>query len=490
MPTTKTYKIVPDPSLQHDIGATSFGMGEAIAEIVANSIDARIFDGDTPRPMHVSVTVDAKKGQVVIVDDGVGMDEERLAEAMRLGVKMDKLKGVTRSRKGMFGLGLKTAAASMGKFWSVHTRPYDKQVEHRVIFDLTKYSARAGDASFDWSIEVETRPHDLNGPLGSRSSGTAIIVERLRERDPMLGPIMQLLGNAFKPHLGDEVSITVNTEPCGGQPYDLVDGSRQDVDIVIDAAKGMRITGWVGLDKKTHNKPDYGLNLYRKAQLIELWNKSWFRAHLMSSRIMGEINLDFVPTNFNKRGFQTQSPEWEEASKAMRELLVPFVRASGDMSRGKHDKGRFVRAIEGLNRAMGHIPEELTPPPSEVAQGGEDDAESEEPARRVEQHGFEVSANSLKLPDGTVVALTSLATELDSVETAWDYIYDPDRHELQAVLNTASLLFNTVKDHEFLGTLALADSVAFYLIDHHQVPPSEARASRNRWLFLALGGGK
>ena len=44
--------------------------------------------------------------------------------------------------------------------------------------------------------------------------------------------------------------------------------------------------------------------------------------------------------------------EWKLAKEAMWEYLKPIVRASRDVSRGRNDRGKFARAVEGLNAAM------------------------------------------------------------------------------------------------------------------------------------------
>src|SRR5204863_10224052 len=68
-------------------------------------------------------------------------------------------------------------------------------------------------------------------------------------------------------------------------------------------------------------------------------------------RIVGEAHLDFVEVNFNKKGFQTQTPEWKLACEVMREHLKPVVRASQEANRNRSDPNRFVKAVEGMKRA-------------------------------------------------------------------------------------------------------------------------------------------
>jgi hypothetical protein len=456
-----------------DIGATSFTVAQAVVELVANSIDARL---DDDSPMTVEVTV--SPSEIAIVDDASGMDLNTLAEAVRLGVKMDAIRGATRARKGMFGLGLKTAAASLGSNWSITTRPTEGNAEFAVEFDLADYRRSSGTRDFDWAVEIEERKPDSNGPLGDCEHGTAVIIRQLRGRNPMAGPVLEALGSAYKPHLQRGDAIIVNGDAATPPEYAFIEGTRKEIDLALGPSGEYQITGWVALDRQTHNRGDYGFNLYRQEQLVEAWNKDWFPPHLMTSRIIGEANLDFVDVNFNKKGFQTQTPEWKLAVEAMKEFLKPIVRASREVSRGRNDRGKYARAVEGLNAAMDKAPhlgdatitDEPVPEADQASPGA----------------GVGVQPKVLNLADGQV-HLSYVVEEFSSEQTPWDYLFDDAASELQAVLNANSRLFTVVKDEKFLGTLAIADSVTRFLVDKRQLSAADAREIRDRWMYVALG---
>lgn len=91
----------------------------AIADIIDNSIEQ-----DT-RGTYVSVVTeiegkgsDVKITAIKIIDDGTGMDKEKLVEAMSLGSNTGK---TATYNLGMYGTGLKTAAFSIGKTLEVFT---------------------------------------------------------------------------------------------------------------------------------------------------------------------------------------------------------------------------------------------------------------------------------------------------------------------------------------------------------------------------------
>jgi hypothetical protein len=477
---TKRYDVTPDPTLMEDIGATSFTVPEAVVELVANSIDARMWqdqsDASSGLPLTVEILISPE--EIRVADDAKGMSEDILAEAVRLGVKMDRIQKGPASRKGMFGLGLKTAAASLGSWWQIVTRPAGGGVEYALEFDLDEWRRHVGDASFRWEVEIEER-QPVGGPLGDRAHGTAIVIKRLRERNPLPGAVLERVGQAYKPHLEEGDRIFVNGDEAIAKTFEFLPDSRHDVDITTGENGEYRIHGWVALDIQTHNDTNFGFNLYREGQLLEPWNKDWFPVHLMTSRIIGEVHLDFVPPNFHKKGFETQSPQWKLASVEMREFLKPLVRASREASRGRKDAGRFTRAVEGLKVAMGKATE-VGPLRTE-----EGEPVADEPAGEPSEIGIEEEV--IVLPDGSKVHLTYVVEEFQSDQTPWDYIYDAESEELAAVVNSASRLFLKVKDEGFLGMLALADSVSNFLIEHKGFGAVKAREVRDRWLYLSLG---
>lgn len=469
------YDITPDPTLLEDIGAASYTVAEAIVELVANSIDARV---DTEQ---LTIDVTASDSMVLVVDDASGMTEDVLARAVTLSVKDAVQRTAGQSRKGMYGLGMKTACASLGRYWAVVTRPVAGANDYRVEFDLEDWTSHRGDPNFKWEVEVTRSRKDDSGPLGDRKHGTAIIVEKLRHKDPSPGAITAQLAVAYKPHLERGDKMTVNTDSVVAASFDFIEGSRQEID--LDVGNGHRITGWVALDKRTHNEGNFGFNLYREDQCIETWNKQWFPAHLMTSRIVGDANLDFVHANFHKKGFDKNSAEWKLATAKMTEFLRPVVKASRTMSIGKNDASRHARALDGLNKAMGAS--DAVVGLSVESFGDTSTAGGAAIAEPRNRNAVGVEARQLQLDDGPV-QLAVTVESFASAETPWDYVYDDQARELQAVLNANSKLFQKVSDQTFLGMLALADCVAGFLVAERGLTAAAAREIRNRWLFVAL----
>ena len=96
-------------SLRH----TGYDNYHAIADIIDNAIDADA--------QNIWVEIHQKKGdfEIKVADDGVGMNEDKLTEALKLGSETEKN---IDSDLGRFGMGLCTAGLSMSRTTTVLTK--------------------------------------------------------------------------------------------------------------------------------------------------------------------------------------------------------------------------------------------------------------------------------------------------------------------------------------------------------------------------------
>lgn len=479
MARTIEVETIPDPSLMVKIGATSFTVAEAVAELAANSFDARVRErkGDQIIGKRLDVDVLVTPEEVRVIDNGKGMPLDVLKEAIRLSADMDRVTKDTTSRKGMFGMGMKTACASLGLDWSITTRPVGSSFEYFVDFDLEEVESLSKQGKAQWKALIEERERSQKGPLAKHEHGTAISIKRLRDPNPLPGSVLQQLGASYGPHIRQGDLITVNNEKAEPREFKLIEGSKVEFD---EQCGSHRITGWVGLDVITHNDDAFGLNLYRKDQLVSAWDKSWFPVHLMTSRIQGEVNLDFVPPNFYKKGFETQSQQWREAERVMRRVLQPVVQTSRNVSRGRDDPMKFARAAQAMQRAFGKTVDVGTmlggadAEVKDTGEVGEDDEEEE----------YEVESGIIRIGTDKIRICSTLA-DLEDEKLPWSPLYDDKEHELQAVINSQSRLFLRSDDTELLTIMGLADCLVQFLITEMGVDPSKAWQIRNRWLYVS-----
>jgi hypothetical protein len=111
---------VAPADLYLSIRGIQYAFHEAVADLVDNSIDANAS----------SVWITTDKKQIVVADDGNGMDAAALEEAItpwRAGKKDAK---VRRGQRGKFGIGLKSASYSLGDCLEIHTQTEDEMFEH------------------------------------------------------------------------------------------------------------------------------------------------------------------------------------------------------------------------------------------------------------------------------------------------------------------------------------------------------------------------
>jgi hypothetical protein len=143
----------------------------AIADLIDNSIDAGA------RRVDVTFCFKGEASFIRIADDGCGMTERRVDEAMRYGTD----RGYDAHELGRFGLGLKTASLSQCRRLSVATRTTKKGRIAIRRWDLDRVAKRDS-----WDLERLTPsecPPYLVEPLRG-GAGTVVLWERL---DRVLG---------------------------------------------------------------------------------------------------------------------------------------------------------------------------------------------------------------------------------------------------------------------------------------------------------------
>lgn len=134
----------------------------AIADIIDNCISAQAHE--------IKIQFDWEKKRIVILDDGIGMSEKNLIENMRIG-SSDPSKIRDEGDLGRFGMGMKTAAFSLGKKLTV----------------ITKFGAKVSNASWDldqiptigWNLIIrdENEIAEFSSQIGEQ--GTIVVIENL-----------------------------------------------------------------------------------------------------------------------------------------------------------------------------------------------------------------------------------------------------------------------------------------------------------------------
>jgi hypothetical protein len=158
----------PDETRSADIfSRLGYKFWDAVADLVDNSVDAGA--------SHVLVRFvrsDSNVERVIIADNGSGMDDDELREAMRFGSRSKK----NQRQLGKYGIGLKSASLSQAEVVTVLSKRKSKLVGRRWKIENIKRG---------WECERLAAPGlraifatDF-GELVIRQSGTIIVWERL-----------------------------------------------------------------------------------------------------------------------------------------------------------------------------------------------------------------------------------------------------------------------------------------------------------------------
>ena len=159
----------PDPAaLIQSMRAFGYSLPTALADLIDNSISAG------SQAIDVELTWDGPDSTAAIVDDGCGMDEAELMQAMRLGSHRPEEQRAP-TDLGRFGLGLKSAAWSQAQSLTVITRRLDgpaliarwdlDHVTHERSWSLLRTATPVADA--------------YRERLDGSDSGTVVLLERM-----------------------------------------------------------------------------------------------------------------------------------------------------------------------------------------------------------------------------------------------------------------------------------------------------------------------
>lgn len=159
----------PDPErVMEGLRDTGYNFNTALADIIDNSIAANA--------TKIDITIDLNpKGElrVFVADNGTGMDEEGLKNAMRYGSKQRE----DPSSLGKFGLGLKTGSTAFCRCLSVISRGNGDDIVRKVQWDLD-YIARTN----GWNLRQQTPSDDEVEFLDATAdggTGTLVVWEKI-----------------------------------------------------------------------------------------------------------------------------------------------------------------------------------------------------------------------------------------------------------------------------------------------------------------------
>ena len=156
-------------ALMESLRATGYSLPDAVSDLIDNSITAGA------RNIRLHFQWAGANSWVSILDDGCGMSEPALIDAMRIGSRSPR-EAREPSDLGRYGLGLKTASISQARSLTVATRIAGRTGTSAKRWDLD-HLASAG----DWqllNVPVEAVFHGVD-PLYQSGHGTLVVWENL-----------------------------------------------------------------------------------------------------------------------------------------------------------------------------------------------------------------------------------------------------------------------------------------------------------------------
>ena len=531
------FDLTPSPELMTSggIGSTNLGLGYALGEIIANSLDWALLSNESAKTIsedsvqHADgkqfltaleseygslgaiisndppqISIEVKKDQIIITDMGVGMNYQEVQTAMQLKRASDKIRAPLRMRKGQFGMGLKISALGLGRTMEIQSRSI-KTPGLTVVF---KFKSKEMEGRSGWTAFQGYRTDKIvsDSPLGSQKHGTSIIISDLNRRfskDDVLDAREELCEifhyaiESLNSNITVDGTLLVATEP--EMNPDVIRLNLDDHDLFVreDLGGGKRgefiqIRGWAGLTM-TMKSADlkYGFHTFRKGQLIEMHHNDGYRSnppglwpytgpHAELSRLFGHIHLDMVPPNFHKKGWNNDSPAWAEVVEVLKPVLEPLIKLARDTTKDVKLKkdllGAYTRyATTGEFK----IPKRK---PRKVKEKGEGKAGIEEKPPEPKT-AFNLNGHDYEF------LKPNIGEDYDNNKPPWTYIVDHSSHEIQITAYVEHPVFGFAKKggENILTKISQIDVFCQMMQDlGHSI--AEVQAKRESLYRVSFGG--
>ena len=500
---TKRVNITPPPRfLDRALSATNIGLSQGLSELIANSIDwlllskeeaddlqsledegakKRISDIETEygalevvtlskdESSIIAVTVDdtnKSKPFITLIDNGVGMtfDELRIAFTPSEVLTRSPL----RSRKGMYNMGLKAGWLGIAKEIEI----ISKSVKATGTVS-TKINSESFAAQSEWSIDITQQEgvHDHLKEIGLEH-GTIVRISKLHKKNHNWENSKWDISRNFSASLLTGLEIQWNGEKCIQEEpdwdkkigcIDLAELNLFVPDTHGDGSRGepVQITGEVGLLRVSQggSAGNYGVHLTRHGQLIEEFHNDgtnrgglwpYPNPHPRFQRLFGKIELNMVPPNFHKKGWNTESEAWGEVASALKETFEGLVAAVEKKVTDADEQKQAAQIISAI-RQKGKW--QLGPSGKAKKKKRKAKKKSDE-GKKEEEDGDELSPYEI---DGESYIFPDALTNEDS-EAEKPWVYATENLEILITYNIHHPMWKIKGSHEILVIIAQIDA--------------------------------
>jgi hypothetical protein len=322
----------------------------SVLDLLDNAIDAQA--------SNIAITVSEEKGDIhiVIEDDGIGMDEYTLDEALRLGSDTQREIGDL----GKFGLGLVTASIGLSRRVEVYTREQDGELLYGG-FDLDQIAEE--DRFLKW-IQPITDTQKLTNGRGTRIRLSK--TDRISNRNvsTFASTLRRKTGQAFRKYLKSGLKVNINRKPVEAvDPLMLSDPKTTvmlDTEIEIEGAGSVVIKAVFVPDFGQAGNRDQGIIaqnsgfyiLRNNREIMEAQTFDFYKKHPDYTHFRAEIlfdgSLDGVfHTDVKKMSI---NPSQSFLDK-LRQATMALIKESGRQGRARAnvDRGQIDHSLAETN---------------------------------------------------------------------------------------------------------------------------------------------
>ena len=405
--TKDVLRFDPDPKVLLALTHTPLKPLDALCELIDNGLDsfrvASVQGNPVKHPLlDIAVPGGAEvrrgEGLIRVIDNGAGLTRRGLSNALRAGYseknRYDTL--------GLFGLGFNIATGKLGMRTVVTTARNGDPTALRVVIDLPEV-VRSG--KFEAPVEAVAKPVNFDHgtivevsgwwPPGNPNAGFAADLAGIPKAN-LRTQLGRRYAIALRRDVDSRARILLNDEPveafehCTWSSSRFVERhgwgvipARSEFDQVIYSQRRClhdgalvdehgqtcpecgrsdfrtldeRIRGWVGIQRFDDNDR-FGIDLFRNGRAIRVGEKDAFfnssdgvesvkeyPTDQQTGRIVGEVQLDHVPVDFQKQDFQRSSAEWQRAMQFLRGTSLLPSKWTGD-SRNESPVSRLFQGF-------------------------------------------------------------------------------------------------------------------------------------------------
>lgn len=306
----------------------------SILDLIDNSIDAQA--------SVIQVTIAEQKGDIVITvaDDGSGMDEETLSEALRLGSETGREPGDL----GKFGMGLVTASIGLSKQVQVFTKETDGPFLYGA-FDLEEIAEK------DQFLKRVGEVNPTEARRFIEKQGTAIVLsktDRISNRHPttFANTLRKRIGQVFRKFLKSGRNCKIEVNGATVEPFDPLMLNLKDTRLILETEIPVENRGTAFL--RVVELPDSGLAANKEMgiipqnsgfyivrnnrEIMEAHSFDFYKKHPDFSHFRAELCFDgavdeFLHTDIKKMSIHPSQGFLDKLRQATQGLITEIGRA-------------------------------------------------------------------------------------------------------------------------------------------------------------------